>query len=126
MKKRTVLLIALIALLLASVALLVLGGGRTDVFLLDFAASEDGQSMDIRIGVSSSAGYVRAVRAHARGDGLYLSFPSTFGINSRVGARDSFTIALPSDCRVIYLARKGGHEPVLERDPIEGQWKRIR
>jgi len=126
MKKRIITLAFLGALLLIALVLLLFGGTRTDVYLLDFSANDDGTAMEIHIGVSGSAGYVRAVRTRASEDGLYLSFPSTFFLNTPVGARDTFTIDLPPDCRVIYIARDKGYEPTLEIDPIEGKWIRIR
>jgi hypothetical protein len=116
--------LALCALLLIGIFVL-LGGRRSDVYLEDYTLTENGQTMVLQTSVAGSAGYVRKMYFKEEAGGLYLTFYSTFGINSRLGAKDTFPIELPQDCRAIYFNRpEGAFECVLEKDPATGVWAR--
>lgn len=99
------------------------GGRRFDVCLLDFSQTED--TVTIQVSVASSAGYVRTceLRRPSSGD-LILSFYSTYGINSRWGAEDTFTIETPETCGAILFERADGTpDIVLARDKETGVWR---
>lgn len=90
--------------------------------------SESGTEMTIRVGVSSSAGYIRKVQVHQQqGSRLYLDCYNAFGgINGPIGAKDVYTIPLNGDTEVIALYRNTNcYEEVLRKDN-NGQWQKIR
>jgi len=66
------------------------GRARTDVYLKEFSVDEKCNQMTIKIGVSSSAGYVRKMKRTSGSMNYYYTFYSTFGINSKLGAEDTF------------------------------------
>ena len=51
--------------------------------------------MTIKVGVSSSAGYVRKMKRTSGSMNYYYTFYSTFGINSKIGAKDTSVRAFP-------------------------------
>lgn len=99
------------------------GGQRFDVCLRDFTQTED--TVTIRVDVISSAGYVRACKPRVNSGGdLTLGFYSTYGLNSRRGAKDTFTLETPEGCDVIFFERSDGAPYiVLSRDPETGLWR---
>lgn len=57
----------------------------------------------------------------------YLTFYSTFGINSKLGAEDTFEINLDENMDEIYFYQgNGGYVKVLEKDKETAEWKIIR
>lgn len=117
-----------VLLIFAAGALFVLPGfeKRTDVCLQDFFVSEDGSRMTVKTSLSGSMGYIRALEAERRGDGLHCSFYRAFGgLNSSIGARNCFEIELDDSVETIYFDR--GNAPdaaVLRRAPAGGGWVR--
>ena len=127
MKKRIIVLIAIIILLIAS---FLIGTGfqkRTDVILGDFAVSEDGSEITLHVGVASSMGYIRNFKD--KGGGVkphYLTFYSTFGgLNSSFGSKKAFTLELvPDDTEIYFNRADGGYELVLVKHEETGEWIR--
>lgn len=98
------------------------------VYLSDYTVSEDGTQMTIRLGVASSAGYVRKVAVQPQPDGtLRLDCYAAFGgINGSIGARSDYTIPLSEDARHIALFRSDGcYEEILQKAD-DGSWQRVR
>ena len=109
-----------VALLLAAFGLF--GGGRSDVMVLEH--NETDQGLLLKVGVSSSAGYIRSVKVkETEGDAL-VDFYSTFGINNPNGAKNEFLLELDPECERI-LFRRGSHNYrcVLEKNQ-KGEWIR--
>lgn len=103
------------------------GGARTDVFLHSFEVAEDGKVMTMKVDVSSSAGYIRKMKQTSGSMNPYLTFYSTFGINSKLGANDTYTIELDENMDEIYFYKGDrGYVKVLEKDKETGEWKIIR
>ena len=125
MKKKP-LIIRLIVVALILIGLLkASGGSRTDVFLKDFELSQDGKTMTLKVGVSSSAGYVRKMKRTSGSMNYYFTFYSTFGINSRLGAKDTFTIDIDNNVDEIYFYTGGkGYKKVLELND-DGEWVKV-
>ncbi|MBQ8815155.1 MAG: hypothetical protein IJZ85_11760 [Lachnospiraceae bacterium] len=100
---------------------------RSDVFVGEFTVAEDGKTMEIRAGVASSMGYIRSVSQRKDGDRLNISFYSTFGgLNSRLGARSSFTLDLDDDISEICVYRGyGEYKAIFAKNATNGQWERV-
>ena len=76
---------------------------KTDVYLKDFEVSADGKTMTLKIGVSNNTGYVRKMKRTNASSNEYYTFYSTYGINSKIGAEDTFKIKLDDDTDEIYF-----------------------
>ena len=97
--------------------LLLTGGPRTDVILGDFKLSRDGKVMTLNVGVGSSSGYIRKVKRTSGSMDYYLTFYSTFGINSKLGAKDTFEIEIDENVDAIYFyTGDKGYRQVLEKN----------
>lgn len=125
MKKKIIVVIAILCILLAG---FFVGTGfqkRTDVVLFDYSVSEDGTAITLHVGVPTSVGYIRGFKDHGGGvKPHYLTFYSTFGgINSSLGAKSSYVLEISPDDTEIYFNRAGdGYEIVLVKDEETGQW----
>jgi len=119
-----VILIVFIALFLST------GGVRTDVVLRNYKVSEDGKTMTITVDVLSSAGYIRKMKQtdnYMEPDLINLTFYSTFGINSKLGAKDTFTLELDSNVDEIYFDKGNkGYNKVLKKDKETGEWNIVK
>ena len=112
-----VILVAFVALFLST------GGARTDVHLRNYQVSQDGKTMTITVDLASSAGYVRDMKQTNNNGDYYLTFYSTFGINSRLGAKDTFTLELDSNVDEIYFFKgESEYAPVLQKEQNTGKW----
>ena len=126
MKKKKILTICIVVIAIILVGLfLAFGGKRTDVFLKDFELSQDGKTMTLKVGVSSSAGYIRKMKQTSGSMNYYFTFYSTFGINSKLGAKDTFEIELDNNVDEIYFYTGGkGYKKVLEKND-NGDWIKV-
>ena len=127
MKKKKIIIISSIVLVLAIVIglFLLTGGARTDVFLKEFSVDEKCNQMTIKVGVSSSAGYVRKMKQTSGSMNYYYTFYSTFGINSKLGAKDTFEIQLDNNVDEIFFYTGGkGYTKVLEKNE-KGVWVKV-
>ena len=126
MKKKKTLIISIIVIAIILVGLfLASGGSRTDVFLRDFELSQNDKTMTLKVGVSSSAGYIRKMKQTSGSMNYYFTFYSTFGINSRLGAKDTFEIELDNNVDEIYFYTGGkGYKKVLEKND-NGEWIKV-
>ena len=124
--KKKILIISIVVVAVIIVGLFVMfGGSRTDVFLKDFELSQDGKTMTLKVGVSSSAGYVRKMKRTSGSMNYYFTFYSTFGINSRLGAKDTFTIDIDNNVDEIYFYTcSKGYKKVLELND-DGEWVKV-
>lgn len=124
MNKKILIIIVSIVIISLFGLFLFLGGARTDVYLKDFELSQDGKTMTLKVGVSSSAGYIRKMKRTSGSINYYYTFYSTFGINSKLGAKDKFTINIDNNVDEIYFySGKKGYKKVLELNE-SGQWVR--
>lgn len=111
-------------------ALFVLPGlqKRTDVYLQDFSVSEDGSVITIKTALFGSMGFIRDIETETVGKEVHCSFYRAFGgLNSGIGAKNTFEIHLDDSAEKIYFDR--GTEPgdiVLERDAASNEWVRKR
>jgi len=121
MKKKYIIILLLIIISLG-VLLILSGGRRTDVYLKDFELSSDGSIMILEVGISGSAGYIRKIKRTSGSMNYYFSFYSTFGINSKLGAKDTFKIDIDNNVDEIYFyTGNKGYKKVLEKNE-DGKW----
>ena len=124
-RKNLVGMIALVIILIGSFVL-VTGRARTDVVLGGYDLSADGKIMTLKVGVQASAGYIRKMKRTSGSMNYYLTFYSTFGINSKLGAKDTFEIELDENVDEIYFyTGNKGYKLVLIKDSVTQEWKKI-
>lgn len=100
---------------------------RGDIYITDYAVSEDGTDMKITVEVAGSMEYVRKMTEHQQQGGrLYLDCYAAFGgLNGAIGAKQEYHISVAEDTEWIALYRSENcYEPVLERDE-NGEWQFI-
>ncbi len=123
-------IIVVIAIILALIVGFLVGTGfqkRTDVVLFDYSVSEDGTIISLGVQVSSSMGYVRGFKDDGGGvKPHYITFYNTFGgLNSSFGTVNTFVLEVEPDDTEIYFNRpNGGYELVLVKDEETGEWLR--
>ena len=130
MKKYLTKVILIIAIIVVAIASFLIGTGfikRTDVVLYDYIVAEDESEIILDVQVSSSMGHIRGFKDN--GGGIkphYLTFYSTFGgLNSSLGAKNSFILEMDDDDTEIYFSRpNGGYELVLIKNVDNGKWER--
>jgi len=126
MKNKKTLIIGLIIAIIISGLFLTTGRARTDVYLKDFKASADGKTITLKVGVSSSAGYVRKIKQTSGSTNGYYTFYSTYGINSKIGTKDTFEIEVNNDADEIYFyTGNKGYKIVLAKSKITDEWTKI-
>lgn len=124
MKIKNSLFIVIVIIIIGVGLFLATGKARTDVVLSDFKVSEDNTKMTIKINVSSSAGYVRKMKRTGGSMNYYYTFYSAFGINSKIGAKDTFEIELDQNVDEIYFYTSSkGYTKVLEKNE-KGVWNK--
>lgn len=99
---------------------------NSSVFIMDYTLSEDGSEITLKVGTTSSVGYIRSISVHQQEGGkLYLDCYSAFGgINGKIGAKDTFIFPLNEDTSVIAVYRNSDcYQEVLVRDS-DGIWQR--
>lgn len=112
--------IAALCAALLLVAFGLFGGGRSDVILLDYTQTDEG--ILIKVGVSSSAGYIRSMKAKELDGDVLVEFYSTFGVNNPRGAKTEFLLeSSPEWERVLFRRGKDNFRTVLVRN-CEGNW----
>lgn len=129
MKKKIIVIIIFIVLIIVLLYLFGIGGKRTDVYLQEYSVSSDGSTIKIKVGVSSSSGYIRNVRIKHSGTNQFLTFYSTFGINNKINSKNEFELDVNELCGEIYFYQGDegdyfneghcGYKCVLEKDSNE-------
>ena len=124
MKKKKILGIIIIVIAILGIGLFFsTGRARTDVYLKDYEISTDGKTMTLEVGVSSSAGYVRKMKRTSGSTNYYYTFYSTFGINSKLGAKNTFEIELDENVDEIYFyTGDKGYKLVLTKNKALQEW----
>lgn len=122
LKKRLIVVTSIFFIVLICTFIFGIGAKRTDVDLIDYKISEDGNNIKMKVGVSSSAGYIKAMHVKEGGTNKYITFYSTFGINNKIGSKNEFEIEVNSLCGEIYFyTGDGGYKLVLKRNEKE-EW----
>ncbi|MEL7650041.1 MAG: hypothetical protein AAGU76_18315 [Sedimentibacter sp.] len=121
--KRQIAVVVILLLTAIGFVFFITGGKRSDIVLNNYNVSEDGSIMTINVGVASSMGYVRTLKVKEDGDNMYITFYQTYGMNSRIGAKNEFQIDLNPSCKGIYFYRgDDGYALVLQKDDETKEW----
>ena len=124
--KKKIFIVSIIIIVLLIGFLLITGRARTDVYLKGFEISPDGNTMTLKVGVSSSTGYIRKMKRTSGSTNGYYTFYSTFGINSKLGSKDTFEIELDKDMDEIYFyTGNKGYKLVLTKHNVTDKWTKI-
>ena len=123
--KKKIFIVSIVVVILLVGLLLLTGRARTDVYLKDFELSADGKTMTLKVGVTSSSGYVRKMKRTSGSTNGYYTFYSTFGINSKLVAKVTFEIELDDDMDEIYFySGDKGYKLVLTKRPLL-KWEKV-
>ena len=131
MRKKVV--IALMFAIIIAIGLLLLNiflstaGKMTDISLNDYSISEDGNVMTLKVGVTSSIGYTRMMKERQVGNKKYITFYSTYGLNSKIGANNEFQTDLNPTTNAIYFYRgDDGYVLILQKKEETNEWQLVR
>ena len=125
--KKTLIIVSIIVItIIGTLLFLISGRARTDVYLKDFELSKDGKTMTLKVGGSSSAGCIRKIKQTSGSSNGYYTFYSTYGINSKIGAKDIFEIEINGDTDEIYFyTGDKGYKLVLAKWHPKGEWEKV-
>lgn len=117
-------LLLFIILILACFIILNFTNKRGDVFISDYTVSDDGSKLNIKVTVASSMGYVRTMKVREKDNQKYITFYSTFGLNSKIGAKNEFLIDI-EECSEIYIYRGNNeYKLALKKNSESNIWER--
>lgn len=99
---------------------------RTDVVLVDYSVSVNGDEITLHTMVPTSMGFIRGYNDSVREGTHNLTFYSTFGgFNSKLGAKHEFKLNLSETDTEIYFYRSNGmYKLVLQKNEDTGEWSR--
>ena len=125
MKKKLMISTAVIVVALCVLWFFSTATARADVYIEKFDFDKKCNTITLKVGVSSSVGYVRNYKLEQKENGKYITFYSTFGgINSKLGAKDTFEISLDnSDTEIYFYNGNDTYIKVLEKTQ-SGKWEK--
>lgn len=122
-----VLSIVLSIVLVIGLFLLSSSGKMAAISLNDYSLSEDGNAITLKVSVVSSIGYIRTIKEKQDGNKKYITFYSTYGLNSRLGAHNEFLIDLKPSINEIYFYRgDDGYVLILQKNGETNEWQKVR
>lgn len=125
--KVKILIAVFISILIIGILILSTGGKMGSAFLSDYKVSENGNIMTLKVGVASSMGYIRSFKEKQKDNKKYLTFYSTYGLNSKLSAKDEFQIVLGPAVDEIYFYRgEEGYVIVLNKNKETRVWQRVK
>jgi len=124
--KKNLVIVIILAIVILIGLFIYSGNSRTDVYLIDFKVSDDNKIMTLKVGVSNSSGYIRKMKRTSGSMNYYYTFYQTFGINSKIGSKDTFEIELDNNVNEIYFyTGRKGYKLVLVRNTATSEWEKI-
>lgn len=127
MKKKILITLVAFTVIMVGVLLYSTGGKMGGIFLDEYSVSEDGSQMTLKVGVASSVGYVRTFKERQQDNKKYITFYSTYGLNSKIGADNEFTINLDQNLEEIYFYRgEEGYVLLLQKKNEANTWQLVR
>jgi hypothetical protein len=95
------------------------------VMLLKYSVSDDGRELSFKVGIASSIGYTRTLKTKDVGNKKYITFYSTYGFNSNIGAKKDYQINLDPTCEEIYFySGSGEYKLVLLKNSDTNEWEK--
>lgn len=124
MKKVIVVLAVLI--LLTIITLFPCTGGETGgVILSDYSVSQDNKTLTLKVQQTGSMGYIRTFKEKQDRNEKYITFYLTNGLNSSIGAKNEFEIALDSSCEKIYFyCGNNSYKLMLYKNMSTSNWEK--
>lgn len=126
MRKSVTIFITLIVVIVLS---FLIGTGfnkQSYITLIDYSVSDDSKELVFDVSVSASMGYIRGFKDNKEEGKHYLDFYSTFGgLNSSLGAKNSFELELDANDTEIYFNYDGGYALILQKNIETGKWERV-
>lgn len=105
------------------IVLITTGKERTDVYLKSFEVSNNGKTITLKVGTTSSSGYIRKMKKGTGSDNLHLIFYSTYGFNSKIGSNETYEIDLKDDTNEIYFyIGDNKYKRMLVREKSTNKW----
>ena len=127
MKKKIRVIAILSLIIVISFLFLSTGSKITGVMIMDYSISEDGDIMTLKVGVASSMGYVRTIKASEDGNKKRITFYSTYGLNSNIGAKNEFQVKLQPSCDEIYFySGNGEYKLKLQKNSQTNEWEKVK
>lgn len=127
--KKKIGVIAILSIIIILIGLLFFrtGGKISGVMLNDYSVFEDSNVMTLQVGLESSMGYIRTIKMSENGNRKYITFYSTYGLNSDIGAKNKFQIELQSSCDEIYFySGNDEYKLKLKKNNETNEWERIK
>lgn len=127
MKKKFGVTAVLLLIMVIGLLLLSTGGKITSVMITDYSISEAGDVMMLKVGLASSMGYVRTLKTSEDGNKKLITFYSTYGLNSTIGAKNEFQVKLRPSCDEIYFySSNGEYKLKLKKNSETNKWERVK
>jgi uncharacterized membrane protein len=127
MKKKIGVIVILSFMIVFVLLFLNTGGKITGIMLTDYSISDDGNVMTIKVGLESSMGYIRTLKTSEEANKKYITFYSTYGLNSNIGAKNEFQVELPPSCDEIYFySGNDGYKLNLKKNSKTNEWERAK
>ncbi len=127
MKKIIGVIAILLLIIVTGLLFLNTGSKITSVMISDYSISEDGDIMTLKVGVASSMGYIRTLKASEEGNKKLITFYSTYGLNSNIGAKNEFQVNLQPSCDEIYFySENGEYKLKLQKNSETNEWERVK
>lgn len=125
---KKIVVVTVLSIIIVIVLLLLSTGGKiAGVFLNDYSLSEDGNVITLKVGVASSMGYVRTMKERQDGNKKYITFYSTYGLNSKCGSSNEFQIDLEPSINELYFYRgDDGFVLILQKKEETKDWQLVR
>lgn len=125
--KKKIGIIILTLIIVSGLLILSTGGKIASVMLNDYSISKDGKVLTLKVGVASSIGYIRRLKESQEENKKYITFYSTYGLNSNIGAKSEFQIDLNPSCNEIYFYRgDDGYVSILRKNDKTKDWELVR
>ncbi|SHN83522.1 hypothetical protein [Desulfitobacterium chlororespirans] len=125
MKKKLGVIAILTIIIVIGLLFLCTGGKMASAMLVDYSLSEDGKIMTLKVGVATSMGYVRTLKTSEDGNKKRITFYSTYGLNSNIGAKNEFQVELSPSCDEIYFySGNDEYKLKLQKNNQTNAWER--
>ena len=119
--------IAIVLLIVIGLLLCVSGGKMAGIMLIDYSIPKDSNVMTLNVGVSSSMGFVRKMKSSQNGNKKYITFYSTYGLNSSIGSKEEFQVELQPYCDEIYFYSGNDEFKLrLQKNKETNEWERVK